>query len=54
MRTTLYALVLLTIVLNGCTQSQVPKKKTIYVDGKSIYDVSGTPLIVRGVNEMFI
>lgn len=54
MRTTFFALVLLAIMLNGCTRGQLPENKTIYVDGNGIYDVSGSPLILRGVNEMFI
>lgn len=54
MRATFFILFLSALMLIGCNTDQKPARSTIYVDGKNMYDVSGSQLILRGVNEMFI
>ncbi|GAO31698.1 cellulase family glycosylhydrolase [Geofilum rubicundum] len=54
MHTYFLTLFLSAFLLTGCYNTREPQHNTIYVDGKNIFDASGAPLIMRGVNEMFI
>lgn len=54
MQNSLLVVLFSALLLGACQDHQTDDANTIYVDGKNLYDVKGSQIILRGVNEMFI